>query len=144
MIRLLFILLCFSLPAHADDFFTTDLQGKAVKLSSYRGKWVLVNFWSMSDPASRAELPELDALSKAHKDLVVIGVVMNYGNAKSVGDFAKANRMRYTIVPGNDDIVDQIGGLRGLPANFLYNPSGDLTAAKTGPITRSDIERLIR
>ena len=144
MIRILLILLFISVPAHADDFFTKDMSGKPIRLANYRGQWVLVNFFSMTDADSKAELPDLVSLQNAHKDIVVIGVVMNWKNAKSVSDFAKANRLPYTIVLGNDDIVDQIGDFPRLPANFLYSPSGDLAAARAGGISRGDIERLIK
>ena len=144
MIRILLILLFISIPAHADDFFVNDMSGKPIRLANYRGKWVLVNFFSMTDTDSKAELPDLVSLQNAHKDIVVIGVVMNWKNAKSVSAFVKANRLPYTIVLGNDDIVDQIGDFPRLPANFLYNPSGDLAAARSGGISRIDIERIIK
>lgn len=146
MKRLLLLLLLLSLPAHADEFAFKDTQGNVIKLSNYRGKWVLVNFWSISNPASTGEIPQLAALFDAHrnKNLVVLGIAMNYRNAKSVTDFASSKRIPYPIVLGNDDIAYQIGDFQGLPANFLYNPSGDLAAEKTGPITRDDVERLIR
>ncbi|HQT27643.1 MAG TPA: TlpA disulfide reductase family protein [Burkholderiales bacterium] len=146
MIRLFFVLLFLSLPAHADEFEFKDMKGEVLKLSSYSGKWVLVNFWSPTDPASRSEIPELVKLYDAHgkKNLVVIGIAMNYRNAKAVSDFAAANRIPYPVVLGTDDIAEEIGEFPRLPANFLYNPSGELTAAKTGTITSEDVERMIR
>lgn len=144
MIRILLILLFISIPAHADDFFVKDMSGKPIRLANYRGKWVLVNFFSMTDSDSTTELPDLVSLQNAHKNIVVIGVVMNWKSAKSVAAFAKTNHLPYTIVLGNDDVVDQIGDFPRLPANFLYNPSGDLAAAKSGSVTRDDIEHLIK
>lgn len=141
---LLLLLLLISLPAHADDFFFSDMAGKSIRLADYRGKWVLVNFFSMADPESKAELPELVSLQQAHRNIVVIGVVMNWKSANSVAAFSQANHLPYAIALGNDDIVDQIGDLPRLPANFLYNPSGELAAARSGGVARSDIERLIR
>jgi peroxiredoxin len=144
MIRILLILLFISIPAHADDFFFNDMSGKPIRLANYRGKWVLVNFFSMTDADSTAELPDLVSLQNAHKNIVVIGVVMNWKNAQSVAAFAKTNHLPYTIALGNDDIVDQIGDFPRLPANFLYSPSGDLAAARSGSVTKDDIERLIK
>ncbi len=141
MIRLFLILLLFSLSAQADEFAFKDMKGQVLKLSNYRGKWVLVNFWSPQDPSSRKEISELAGLSAK---LVVIGIAMNYRDSKSVIDFATANRIPYPIVLGTDDIAEEIGELQGIPANFLYNPSGDLVAAKAGAIRREDVERMIR
>ena len=142
MTRLLLLLLFISLPAHADDFFFNDINGKPLRLSNFSGKWVLVNFCSMTDPDSKAELPQLAALQKAHKNIVVIGIVMQWTNEKAVSAFAKT--LPYDIALGNDDIVDQIGSYPHLPANFLYNPAGELVAARSGRITQDDVERLIR
>jgi thiol-disulfide isomerase/thioredoxin len=146
MTRLLLVLLFLSIPAHADDFSFTDVHGKTLKLSAYRGKWVLVNFWATWCPPCQIELPELSALHNAHKnrDLVVIGIAMDYKNAKTVLDFIKAKAIPYPIVLGNDDTASQIGNFDGLPTSFLYNPSGELAAAHTGAITRDDIEHFIK
>ncbi len=146
MIRLFILLLFLSLPAHADGFLFRDIQGETLKLSAYNGKWVLVNFWATWCGPCQSEIPELSALYNTHKnkDLVVIGIAMDYKNAKTVLDFVKAKTIPYPIVLGNEDIAAQVGSFEGLPASFLYNPSGVLAAAHTGAITRDDIERFIR
>src|SRR5487761_1930411 len=110
MTRLLIIFLLFlSLPAHADGFLFKDIHGGTLQLSDYRGKWVLVNFWATWCPPCQAEIPELSALYTAHKnkDLVVIGIAMDYKDAKTVLDFVKAKTMSYPIVLGNEDIAAQ-------------------------------------
>src|SRR5512139_4292566 len=59
---------------HAAEFVFTDTKGKVQRLSDYRGKWVLVNFWATWRPPCMVEVPDLIALHNAHKvkDLVVI------------------------------------------------------------------------
>lgn len=140
------LLLCLPLSALAAEFVLQDVQGKTQRLSDYRGKWVLVNLWATWCPPCLNELPELNALHKAHKDkdLVVIGIAMEYASAKVVTDFVKKHGLSYPIVLGNDKILAKIGDLEVLPTSYLYNPAGEQVAAQKGEVTRELIESYIK
>ncbi|MEW8429404.1 MAG: TlpA family protein disulfide reductase, partial [gamma proteobacterium symbiont of Ctena orbiculata] len=68
----------FSAAAETVDFELPGLDGKRYRLSDYRGKWVLVNYWATWCPSCREELPELEVFHNNHKDTdaVVLGVAM--------------------------------------------------------------------
>ncbi|MFA6061139.1 MAG: TlpA disulfide reductase family protein [Gallionella sp.] len=140
------LLLCLPLSALAEDFVLQDMQGKTQRLSDYRGKWVLVNFWATWCPPCLNELPELDALHKAHKDkdLVVIGIAMEYASAKVVSNFLKKHNLSYPIVLGNSKIQRQIGDIEVLPTSYLYSPTGEKVSYQAGEVTREMIESYIR
>lgn len=129
----------------AADFQVTDTDGKSHRLSDYRGKWVLVNYWATWCPPCLEEIPDLIALhAKKSNNLVVIGVAMDYKNAKQVTDFAEGLLVDYPIVLGNAQVVSQIGPVQGLPTTYLYNPEGKLVAQQMGLITREAVESYIR
>ena len=66
-------------PVPAGDFELRTLDGEHVKLSDFRGKVVLVNFWTTWCTACVSEMPELIALQKKHADnLVIVGVSLDY------------------------------------------------------------------
>ena len=66
-------------PVPAGDFQLRTLDGQKVRLSDFRGKVVLVNFWTTWCSACVSEMPELIALQKKHADnLVIIGVSLDY------------------------------------------------------------------
>ena len=66
-------------PVPAGDFQLRTLEGKHVKLSDFRGKVVLINFWTTWCTACVSEMPELIALQKKHADnLVIVGVSLDY------------------------------------------------------------------
>lgn len=66
-------------PVPAADFQLHTLEGKPVRLSGFRGKVVLMNFWTTWCTACVGEMPALVALQKKHGDkLVIIGVSLDY------------------------------------------------------------------
>ncbi len=128
----------------AADFTVTDTNGKTHTLSGYKGKWVLVNYWATWCPPCLEEIPDLIALHGDKKNnLVVIGVAMDYRNAKQVTDFADGLLVDYPIVLGTPRIVRQIGPVQGLPTTYLYNPEGKMVAQQVGLITRAAVENYI-
>jgi peroxiredoxin len=132
------------IASHAADFALQDLQGKTHRLSDYRGKWVLVNFWATWCPPCLSELPELISLHNSHKDVVVIGIAMEYNSVKSVADFANKHGITYPVVAGNRKIVAQIGDLDVLPTSYLYNPNGEQVSMQAGEVTQASVESYIK
>jgi len=139
------ILLSCALAGYAADFSMTDIKGKMHRLSDYRGKWVLVNYWATWCPPCLDEIPELVSLHDAHqkKDLVVIGVAMDSGSQRKVADFVKAHRISYPVVMGTSRITEQIGAAEVLPISYLYNPEGVQVRQQAGEVTRASIETYI-
>ncbi|MBI4809466.1 MAG: TlpA family protein disulfide reductase [Nitrosomonadales bacterium] len=139
------ILLLAAGSASAQDFVFKDLQGQAQRLSDYRGKWVLVNFWATWCPPCLEEIPDLIALHEAHKntDLVVIGVALD-STKESVVEFVAKKRISYPIVFGDYDMATQVGEVEALPTSYLYDPSGKLVSYQQGMVTRSSVESYIK
>lgn len=139
------LLLAASLPAVAAGFSLQDMDGKTHKLSDYRGKWVLVNFWATWCPPCLAEIPELVALHDAHKDsdLVVVGVALDSTRA-SVSEFAAKSGISYPLVLGDRKMARQIGVVEVLPTSYLYAPDGELVSYQAGEVTRASVESYIR
>ena len=130
--------------AQAGGFRLTDTEGKIHSLEGYRGKWVLVNFWATWCPPCQEEIPDLIALHGDKKNnLVVIGIAMDYQDAKQVTDFADGLLVDYPIVLGNAQVARQIGPIQGLPTTYLYNPEGKMVAQQVGAITRESVESFI-
>ncbi len=142
---LLGLLLLTTLNVAANEFVFNDMQGKVQRLSDYKGKWVLVNFWATWCPPCLEEIPELVDMhnERAAKDFVVIGVAMS-SSKDSVNAFAKQLEISYPIVMGSDKLAAQIGKVEALPTTYLYDPSGKLVSYQAGMVTRKDIENFIR
>ena len=87
-------------PAGAEkavDFAVPDLDGRIHRLSDYRGKWVLVNYWATWCPPCREELPELEVFHDNHKDrdAVVLGLDMEDIDKERLREFVEEQFLSY-------------------------------------------------
>ena len=142
---LLSCLLLTTINVAASEFVFKDMQGGVQRLSDYKGKWVLVNFWATWCPPCLEEIPDLVEMHNARKasDFVVIGIAMS-SSMDSVNAFAKQMEISYPIVFGDEKAAAQIGKVVALPTSYLYDPTGKLVSYQAGMVTRDDIEVFIR
>jgi thiol-disulfide isomerase/thioredoxin len=140
---LVLVLSWMGVASAAENFTVTDAQGKSHSLADYRGKWVIVNFWATWCPPCLEEIPDLVAVKESRKDLEVIGIAMEFQDAKQVVQFADGMFVNYPIVLGDRKISESIGKVDGLPTTFIYDPKGNLAQRHVGKLTRKQIERII-
>lgn len=125
-----------------ESFILKDLTGKTHTLAGYKGKWVVVNYWATWCPPCLEEIPDLIALHERRKDMVVLGIALEYKDAKEIRAFVEDNLMSYPVVLGDDRVIQQIGPADVLPTTYIYNPQGQLAKVRRGSITRQYIEKL--
>ena len=129
-----------------NSFMMKDLAGKEHHLSDYHGKWVLVNYWATWCPPCLDEIPDLVSLheNKKSKDLVVLGVAVDYKSELEVRNFVDDMLISYPVILGNSKIYSQYGAPEILPTTYLYNPQGKLVKVKRGQISKQYIEQLMK
>ena len=149
LFRIIFLItfLGISLPilAAQQDFKLNDIAGHEHKLSDYRGKWVLINFWATWCPPCLEEMPDLVMLydKRKQQNLMIIGVAQDYQSEKQVRDFIEDMLVSYPIVLSSESVKMQFGKIDLLPTTMIFNPQGQLVLTKRGLISRKQIEQLI-
>lgn len=130
----------------APDFELKSLDGRTVKLSDFRGKAVVLNFWATYCAPCRVETPWLIDSYRQYKTqgLEIVGVSMDDGDQQQVDDFVKEIKVNYTILMGNHTVGDAYGGTRFLPQTFLIDREGRIVKSILGIKSQSDFEENIK
>jgi len=111
----------------------TDLRGRRVELSQYRGRVVLVHFWATWCGPCREELPSLARLGHrlGHRHFEVLSVDLGEG-PKRVGDFLRALSIDLPVLLDRDQRIAEAWGVTGLPTTFLVDARGRIRLSVFG------------
>jgi peroxiredoxin len=110
----------------AADFTLKDADGAAVKLSDYRGKVVLLNFWATWCGPCGIEVPWFTEFEQRYKSrgFAVLGVSMDEDGWSAVKPYLSERKVNYRVLLGNDMIAQLYGGLDSLPTSFVIDRAG--------------------
>lgn len=119
----------------APDFNLTTLDGKTVKLSDYRGKPVMLNFWATWCPPCRSEMPDME---KFHQDTDIVILAVNLtsqeSNLQSVHDFIDELGLTFTIPLDETNEVATNYQIQPIPTTFMIDKTGKIHHKQFGPM----------
>lgn len=130
----------------APQFALKDINGRAVRLSDYRGKVVLVNFWATWCPPCRAEMPDLIRLQSEHakQGLQIIGITYPPERRARVRRFARSLKVNYPIVLGTRQIKARFSSDDTLPLTVVINRDGKVSDIISGILLREEFDEKIK
>ena len=124
----------------APDFSVELLNGDTVKLSDYRGKAVFLNFWATWCGPCVNEMPEIQQLSEAFPDDLVV-LAVNCSEMKyRVEDFINQNSYTFNIGLDEDGDIQKLYPTNGIPYTVVVDPEGIITELHLGSSTFSVFE----
>jgi len=129
----------------APDFVAVDTDMKDVKLSDYRGKVVLLNFWASWCAPCLKELPRFSAWQRDYgvEGLQILGVSMD-DDAAPVRRLLAKHPLAYPILMGDAKLGEAFGGVLGLPCSYLIDTEGRIVARFRGEGDLKQIEAQIK
>ena len=105
----------------AAQFTATGVDGKPVKLTDYKGKVILLNFWATWCPPCLAEIPDLIKIQSKYKNKVqIIGISMDQSSEDVKRMLPKA-KFNYPIIMSDDKIRSGYGAIRAVPTTIVIN-----------------------
>ncbi len=130
----------------APDFSLESLDGKTTRLSDFRGKAVLLNFWATWCGPCKIEMPWFVDFQKQYgsQGLQIVGVAMDDASKEDIGKFARDMGVNYPILIGKEAVGDQYGGIPGLPETFLIARDGKIVDKIIGLRGKAEIEDAIK
>ena len=123
----------------APDFELQSLEGKNMKLSDFRGKAVLLNFWATWCGPCKIEMPWFVELQKEYgpQGFQIVGVAMDDASSEEIAKFAQQMGVNYPVLLGKEAVGQSYGGVGVLPTTFFIDRDGKLVAREFGLQSRS-------
>jgi len=130
----------------APDFALESLEGPAMKLSDFRGKAVLLNFWATWCGPCKIEMPWFVELQKQYgpQGFQIVGVAMDDASKQDIAKFAKDLGVNYPILIGKEAVGEAYGGIPGLPESFFIGRDGKIVDKIIGLEGKAEIEKAIK
>ena len=129
----------------APDFTLKDMNGNNVKLSDYKGKIVILNFWAVWCKYCVQEMPDLNELNKElekDKDVVILAVDAQEDKT-TVKNFLDSNNITLKVLLDSDGAITQTYGITGFPTTFVVNRDGSIYTSIIGATNKAALLDII-
>lgn len=132
----------------APDFTVKDANGNDVKLSDFKGKPVVLNFWASWCPPCRGEMPDYNTLFQKYGDKGVVFLMVNMtdGQRETIDiakKFVKDSNYKFDIYfDVNSDAANNYG-ISSIPDSLFIDKNGNIVNSYEGAIDEATIQRNI-
>jgi len=129
----------------APDFSLKDvLQGKDYSLSQFKGKVVMINFFSFFCGPCRDEMPDLNKINNELKGrgLVTLGIALS-SDPTQIRFLVKQLGLEYPVLIGNDKVSDSYGSISVVPTTVIIDKAGNIAQRIEGTRKKETFTKMI-
>ncbi len=131
----------------APDFELQSVNGKTMKLSSFRGKKVIVNFWASWCPPCRLEMPEMEKYYTKNRNTGIEILAVNLTTAEkslaSVTSFMEAYGITFPVLLDKNGDAARLYNVSSIPASFILDTRGVIREKIVGPMTYESMQEML-
>ena len=122
-----------------------DVNGQVFRVSDYRGRVVLLTYWSTTCRQCLSEMNWFTEFQRTFGDqrFAIVGVAVDQGGSEAVSRFLADRPVDYRIVLGDRDIA-QLHGTRSIPTTFILDRTGRIAVRHVGYCSKREFESDIR
>jgi peroxiredoxin len=131
----------------AVDFTLERMDGEVTKLSDYKGKKVILNFWATWCPPCKAEMPHMEKFYQENKEHNVVILAVNLTASESdesnVRAFIKDYRLTFPVLMDTDGRIGDTYQAISIPTTYFIDSNGIIQQKLVGPMSKDTLEDLI-
>jgi thiol-disulfide isomerase/thioredoxin len=119
------------------------VNGEKVNSSVFEGKTLLLTFFATWCPPCLEEVPTLIQLQNEYEgdNFSVIGLSVDQGGARAVKRLIEKKSINYPVFMADAQVMEDFGGVYGIPVAFLVNKKGNVVKKYTGYVPKSILEK---
>ena len=130
----------------APDFKLKAVQdGKEYSLSQFKGKVVLINFFTFFCGPCRQEMPHLSQMYQELKGqgLQTLGIGLS-STPDQLKQIVTQLNLAYPVLEGNDAVSKAYGGVELVPLTFIIDKQGNIAHKVLGARSKEDFEKMVK
>jgi thiol-disulfide isomerase/thioredoxin len=130
----------------APDFEVSDIEGGRLRLSDFRGRAVLLNFWATWCGPCKAELPDIETVLRRYRGQGLAVIALNNGESLATARryVSKLGLDLTAFALDPDEDVVRLYGIRGMPTSVFIDPDGVITRVYAGQLSRGLMESAVQ
>jgi thiol-disulfide isomerase/thioredoxin len=128
----------------APEFKLNTIDGKEIKLSDYKEKKVILDFWATWCGPCREEIPDFVKFYNENKNKIeIIGIAVE-SKESDVIEIVKKYKITYPVCISNEEIEKLYGPVNAVPTSFIIDENGYIKGKKIGIMKEDELKEIIK